>query len=66
MKTELKKESKGVYSFLLKGERVFVRKMYTQGFNKNRSEVKRLFTGWGINETDTYPTLKEFRQHYSV
>ncbi|HXS59727.1 MAG TPA: hypothetical protein VN703_02825 [Candidatus Sulfopaludibacter sp.] len=63
---KLKKEEPSVYSFLLKGEKVFVRKFYAQVYNKNRSDVKSIFVGWGINEFNTYLTLKEFRKAYSI
>jgi len=61
----LKKIETGVYSFIHNGSEAIVTKYFVQGYNRNKSEVKSIFVGWGIKEFNTYSTLKEFKKAYS-
>ena len=65
MQKLIKKET-GIYTFIHNNEKVFVRKFFIQGFNKNKSDVKSLFIGWGKDEFNTELRLKDFKKKFNL
>lgn len=65
--SKLKREEKGVYSFLRNEEKVFVTRCYRQVINKNRDNVKSVSIGWSFDGGfSTYDTLRDLKESYKL